>query len=160
MLAGAGGSGEREFGVSGDRAADAFVGPDDGQDQDDGLVQGAAPGVAVGVRGPGGAAVVGAGGAELAEGDGVAAGFGEEVAAVAEHVRPGPEPGAELPGGGDQPPVVGGAAQPVEVGLAAYPVRGQAGGGQGLGGVLGDVVGDGLAVQRPGRCRAGRDRGG
>ena len=75
----------------GDGAADAFVGPDDGQDQDDGLVQGAAPGVAVGVRGPGGAAVVGAGGAELAEGDGVAAGFGQEVAAVAEHVRPGPD---------------------------------------------------------------------
>jgi hypothetical protein len=71
MLAGAGGSGEGEFGVGGEGAAGAFVGPDDGQDQDDGLVQGAAPGVAVGVRGAGGAAVVGAGGAELAEGDGV-----------------------------------------------------------------------------------------
>ena len=31
---------------------------------------------------------------ELAEGDGVAAGFGQEVAAVAEHVRPGPAAGA------------------------------------------------------------------
>ena len=93
MLAGAGGSGEREFGVGGEGAAGAFVGPDDGQDQDDGLVQGAAPGVAVGVRGASGAAVVGAGLAELAEGDGVAAGFGEEVAAVAEHVRPGPVAG-------------------------------------------------------------------
>ena len=53
-----------------------------------------------------GAAVVGAGGAELAEGDRVAAGFGEEVAAVAEHVRPLPSRGspsrpcAELPRGG------------------------------------------------------------
>ena len=34
----------------------------------------------------------GAGAAELAEGDGVAAGFGEEVAAVAERVRPLPQP--------------------------------------------------------------------
>jgi hypothetical protein len=32
--------------------------------------------------------VVGAGAAELAEGDGVAAGFGEEVAAIAEHLCP------------------------------------------------------------------------
>src|ERR1043166_6669914 len=88
VLAGAGGGGEREFGVSGEGGADAVVGPDGGQDQDDGLVQGSAPGVAVSVRGAQGAAVVRAGGAELAEGDGVAAGFGEEVAAVAEHVRP------------------------------------------------------------------------
>ena len=34
----------------------------------------------------------GAGAAELGEGDGVAAGFGEEVPAVAEHVRPLPQP--------------------------------------------------------------------
>jgi hypothetical protein len=39
-----------------------------------------------------GAAVVGAGFAELAEGDVVAVRFGQEVTAVAEHVRPGPEP--------------------------------------------------------------------
>jgi hypothetical protein len=68
--------------------------------------------------------VVGAGFAELAEGDGVAAGFGQEVAAVAEHVRPGLAAGggpgaAELPGGGDHPAIVGGAAQVPEVGLAA-----------------------------------------
>ena len=56
-----------------DGAADAFIGPDDGHDQDDGLVQGAAPGVAASVRGPGRAAVVGAGLAELTEGNGVAA---------------------------------------------------------------------------------------
>jgi len=73
MLACAGSGGEGEFGVGGDGAAGAFVGPDDGQDQDDGLVQRSAPGVAVGIRGAGGAAVFGAGGAELAEGDGVAA---------------------------------------------------------------------------------------
>src|SRR5690242_12781775 len=106
MLASAGGSGCGQLSAGrGGGVADAFVGPDDGQDQDDGLVQGATPGVAVGVRGTGGAAVVGAGGAQLAEGDGVAAGFGEEVTAVAEHVRPGPASGAELPGSGDQPPV-------------------------------------------------------
>ena len=67
VLAGAGGGGEREFGVSGDGAADAVVGPDNGQDQDDGFVQGAAPGVAVGVRRASGAAVLGAGGAELGD---------------------------------------------------------------------------------------------
>ena len=53
---------------------------------------GPAPRVAFAVGVALGAAVVGAGLAELAEGDGVAAGFGEEVAAVAEHVGPGPEP--------------------------------------------------------------------
>ena len=131
------------------RAADPGVGPGGAEDQDDGFIKRAVPGVTVGVRGPGGAAVVGACGAELAEGDGVAAGFGQEVAAVAEHVRPGPEPGgvagaAELPGGGDQRPVVGRAAKLVDVGLAADAQAGQAGGGEGLGGVLGDVVGDGL----------------
>ena len=35
-----------------------------------------------------GSAVLEAGAAELAEGDGVSAGLGEEMAAVAEHVRP------------------------------------------------------------------------
>src|SRR5262249_13307540 len=117
VLAGAGCGGEREFGVSGDGAADAVGGPDGGQDPDDGVVQGAVPGVAVGVRGAQGAAVVGAGRAELAEGDGIAAGFGQGMPAVAEHVRPGPVPVAELPGGGDHAPVVGRAAQPVDVGF-------------------------------------------
>jgi hypothetical protein len=37
--------------------------------------------------------VLGTGAAELAEGDGVAAGFGEEVAAVPEHVCPFAEAG-------------------------------------------------------------------
>ena len=129
------------------------VGPDGGQDQDGGFIQCPAPGIAVAAGRPGGAAVVGASFAELAEGNGVAAGFGQEVPAVAEHVRPGPATGsgpgaAELPGGGDEPPVVGGAAQVLDVTVLAEPLGGQAGGGEGLGGVLGDVVGDGLAVQR------------
>src|SRR5262245_13117865 len=62
------------------------------EDHDDGLVEGTTPGVAFTVRMTLGAAVVGASFAELAEGDRVAAGFGQEVAAVAEHVRPLPEP--------------------------------------------------------------------
>ena len=48
------------------------------------------------------------------EGDRVAAGFGQEVAAVAEHVRPLAEPWlagylplTQIPGGGDHGPVVG-----------------------------------------------------
>ena len=101
------------------------------------------------------AAVVGAGFAELAEGDGVRVGFGQEVAAVAEHVRPLPEPrvtglasAAELPGGGDHLLVVGGAAQVLDVDQVPQPLGGDAGGGQGLGGVLGDVVRHRLVVQR------------
>ena len=95
--------------------------------------------------------VVGAGGAELSEGDGVAAGLGQEVAAVAEHVRPLPGPGggrglgaAELPGTGDHLLVVAGAVDAVQVGQGAQGPGGDAGGVQGVGGVLGDVVGHGL----------------
>jgi hypothetical protein len=58
-------------------------------DQDDGFVDGPSPGVAFAAGVAFGAPVVGAGLAELAEGDGVAAGFGQEVAAVAKHVRTG-----------------------------------------------------------------------
>src|SRR5262245_57378306 len=103
VLACAGGGGEREMGGGGGGVAGSGVGPG-GDDQDDGFVEGAAPGVAFAAGVAFGAAVLGAGAAELAEGDGVAAGFGEEVATVAEHVRPGPEPrlagaalAAELP---------------------------------------------------------------
>jgi len=57
-------------------------------------------------------AMFGAGAAQLAEGYGVAAGFGEEVAAVAEGMGPFAQPGpgrgelpsAEFPGGGDHGP--------------------------------------------------------
>ena len=76
----------------------------------------------------------GAGAADLAEGDGVAAGFGEEVAAVAEHVRPQPQPriarglrGAELPRGGDHALVVGGAAQRADRGGVRIRVSGRPG---------------------------------
>ena len=58
------------------------------EEQHGGFVYLAAPGVELAVWVALGAAVFGAGGAELAEGDGEAAGFGEEVAAVAEAVRP------------------------------------------------------------------------
>jgi hypothetical protein len=99
--------------------------------------------------GAGLAAVVAAGLAELAEGDGVATGFGEEVPAVTEHVYPGPEPravlvAAELPSGGDHLAVVRGAAQGLDLAQAPQPVGGDAGGGEGLG----DVLGDGLPVER------------
>ena len=137
VLAGTGSGSEREFSVSGGGVAGSGVGPGP-QDQDDGFVHGSSPGS----RSPPGwfcAPVVGAGFAELAEGDRVAAGFGQEVAAVAEHVRPGPEPflpgralAAELPGGGDHPLVVGRAAQVLDVDLVPQPLGGQAGCGQGL----------------------------
>src|SRR5215472_16566888 len=155
VLACAGGGGERELDVSGVAGvAGSGVGPG-ADDQGDGFVDGQSPGVPFAAGVAFGATVVGAGAAELAEGDRVAAGFGQEVAAITEHVRPGPEPclpgaalAAELPGGGDHPLVVGLAAQVLDVGLVLQPVRGQTGDGQGLGGVLGDVVGDGLVVQR------------
>src|SRR5262249_53923880 len=57
-----------------------------GEHQDHVLVEGAAPGVEFAVRPALALAVLGAGAAELAEGDRVAPGFGQEVAAVAEHV--------------------------------------------------------------------------
>jgi len=153
MLAGAGGGSSGQLSAECCRGvAGSGVGPGL-QDEDLGVIERSAPRVAVALGMPLLAAVVGAGFAELAEGDGVAAGFGQEVAAVAEHVRPGPAPGSgpggtELPGGGDHPPVVGRAAQVAEVAIAAEPLGGQAGRGEGFGGVLGDVVRDGLAVQR------------
>ena len=81
MFAGAGGCGESEvgFGLGGVVGAGALPGADD---QDDGVVERAAPGVGFAVGVTLGAAVVAAGGAELAEGDGVAAALGEEVAVM------------------------------------------------------------------------------
>src|ERR1035438_8180703 len=96
------GRGEGERGAGPGGVAGAVVGPG-GEDQDDALLEGAAPGVAFAVGVALGAAVLGAGGAELAEGDGVAAGFGEEVAAVAEHVRPFAQPGRGQAGGEPAP---------------------------------------------------------
>src|SRR5262245_14530352 len=113
--------------------AGSGVGPG-GQDQDDGVIEWPAPGVAFAAWVALGAAVAGAGGAKLAEGDRVAAGFGQEVAAVAEHVRPLPEPcvagclpRAQVPGGGDHGPVVARAAQAGDLGCVPDPGVGHAG---------------------------------
>src|SRR6266568_3592135 len=121
MSAGACCGGECQLCVGGGCVAGSGVAPGR-QDQDDGVVEGSAPGVALAVRVTLAAAMFGASGAELAEGDGIAAGLGEEVAAVAEHVRPLAQPGpgrgepaaAELPGGGDHLGVVTRAAQDLQ----------------------------------------------
>ena len=96
MLPSSGGTGEGQFGPSGSGVTAPVVGPC-GQDQDRGFLERATPGVVFAMRVALLAAVFSTGAAELAEGDRVAAGFGKEVAAVAEHVRPLAEPG---PGGG------------------------------------------------------------
>lgn len=70
--------GERELGGGGDAVAGSGVGPGV-QDQDDGVVEGAAPGVAFPGRVVLSAGVVLAVAAQPREGGGVAAGFGEEV---------------------------------------------------------------------------------
>src|SRR5215472_6413321 len=109
MLAGTGGGGERELGA-GSGAAAACVGPGL-EDQDHGLIERAAPRVAFAAWVPLGFAVFGAVAAQAAEGGGVAARFGQEVAAVAEHVRPLAQPGpardelavVDFPGGTAQP---------------------------------------------------------
>jgi len=90
-------------------------------------------------------AVFGAGVAELAEGDRVAAGFREDVAAVAEGVCPFAQPGAgraefpspEFPGGGDHGPVVAVASQSGDVLGGPQRAVGQPWGVESLGGVFG-----------------------
>ena len=64
---------------------------------------------------------------------------------------------AEPPRGGDHPPVVGVAAQRLEVEPGADGPVGDAGGVEGFGGVLGDVVRHGLDRQRA--AGAGQVRG-
>ena len=157
VLTSASSRGEREFSISissGGGVAGSGVGPGP-DDQDDGFVQGAAPGVTFTIWVVLLTAVLGTGLAKLAEGDGVAAGFGEEVAAVAEHVCSLPEPGvtglafaAELPRGDDHLPVVGRAAKAGDLDRVPDTGVGQPWSGEGLGGVLGDVVRDGLTVER------------
>src|SRR5215469_18315693 len=118
VVASACGGGEGEFGGGGGGVTGAVVGPGF-DDEHDGVVDRAAPGITFAVRVMLASTVFGAGAAELAEGDGVAAGFGEEVAAVAEGVCPFAQPGpgggefpaAEFPRGGDHVPVVAVAAQ-------------------------------------------------
>ena len=86
------GRGERERGsVALGRVAGSGVGPGV-EDQDDGVIEWAAPGVVFAAGVAVGAAVVLAVAAQASEGGGVAAGFGEEVASVAEHVRPFAQP--------------------------------------------------------------------
>ena len=83
------------------------------------------------------------------EGDRVAAGFGQEVAAVAEHVRPAAQRlevrvgvGAEFPAGADEPALVGGGCRVVADGVRGDPDGGEPGWLGGLGGVFGEVSGD------------------
>ena len=104
VVAGPGGGGQGQEGVAG--GAPAHPVPLQAGDGDDG---GLAV-VAVLWEWPLAAAVVGAGLAQGSEGGGVAAGFGGEVAAVAEHVSPPAERlkvggvmAAEVPGGADEP---------------------------------------------------------
>ena len=87
VFAGLRGGGECQLAFGGGGVAGAGVVPGS-DEQDRAFVEVAAPGVFLAVRVALGAAVGDAGLAQLAEGDRVAAGFGEEVAAVAEHVGP------------------------------------------------------------------------
>ena len=142
-----GGGGGGELRAGGGGVAGSGVGPG-GDDEDQGVIDGAAPRVAFTVGVVLSAAVRAAGSTQGAEGDGVAAGFCQEVAAAAEHVRPAAEPriagrvlAAELPGGGDHPLEMRGTAQGAQVKVGADARIGQAGHGQRFGGVLGDVVG-------------------
>ena len=104
------------------------------------------------------AAVGDAGLAEGGEGDGVAAGFGEEVAAEAEHVRPAAQGAvggfaahpalgvADVPAGVDEPFGVGSGRVRVQAeGVGGDAGGGVAGGLGAFGGVLGEVAGDGQA---------------
>ena len=77
----------------------------------------------------------------------VGAGFGEEVAAEAEHVCPAAQAApvvcAECPAGVDEPFGVGAVGVGVQVdGVGGEPPGGVAGGLGGFGGVLGQVAGD------------------
>jgi hypothetical protein len=126
-------------------------------------VEGTTPRVAFPVRVALRAAVAGTFATEIPEGDGVPAGFGQEVAAVAKHVRPQAEPRfagylpcTQLPRGGDHLPVVTGAAKAGDLDSVPDTDVGQARHGESLGGVLGDIVRDSLAVER---LAAADDRG-
>src|SRR5579859_6975376 len=87
VLAGTRGCSERKRGPGSGGVAGAFVGPLS-KYQDHGLIEGTAPGVAFAVWVSELSTVLLAFAAQVAECGGVAAGFGEEVPAVAEGVRP------------------------------------------------------------------------
>ena len=102
-----------------------------------------------------------AGLAEGGEGDGVAAGFGEEVAAEAEHVRPAAQGCvgdlaahaavgvADVPAGIDETLGVGSGGVGVEVEAGGGDAGGDVAAGFGaFGGVLGEVAGDSRAGDR------------
>ena len=143
------GGGVGEQGVAAGCPSGSGVG--EGADDEGGFVVGVVGGADGSVFGSGvvAAPVDDAGLAEVAEADGVAAGFGEEVAAEAEHVGPAAQAGvvgvvAEAPAGGDEPFGVGAFG----VGVQVDGVGGEAGGGVpgglgAFGGVFGEVAGDG-----------------
>src|SRR5205823_2425905 len=94
--------------VTGGLPAGSGVG--EGPDDEDGFLVGVVGGADRSVVGSGvlAAPVGDAGLAQVGEADGVAAGFGQEVAAEAEHVRPAAQAevagfGADAPAGGDEP---------------------------------------------------------
>ena len=119
-FAGLVGGGVGEQGVAAGFPAGSGVG--EGADDEDGFVVGVVGGADGAVFGSGvlAAPVADAGLAQVAEPDGVAAGFGQEVAAEAEHVRPAPQAGvagvgAEGPAGVDEPFGVGALGVGVQV---------------------------------------------
>lgn len=85
VLASACSGGEGEFGTSGRAITSPVISPG-GKDQHGRFIERPSPRVVLAVGVALLAAVLGAGTAQLAEGNRVAAGFGEEVAAVTEHV--------------------------------------------------------------------------
>src|SRR6266508_5326080 len=139
-LAGEGGAGVGEEGVTGGVPAGSGVGE---QVDHDGGLFGVFGGEGAGL----GAAPDDAPVAQEAEGDRVAAAFGEEVSAEAEHVCPAAQraPGggpAEGPAGVDEPFYMCALGVCVEVdGIDVQPAAGVAGGLGGFGGVLGQVPG-------------------
>ncbi len=148
-FAGLVGGGVGEQGVAAGFPAGSGVG--EGADDQDGFLVGVVGGADGSVLGAGvlAAPVGDAGLAQVAEPEGVAAGFGQEVAAEAEHVGPAAQAGvarvsAEGPAGVDEPFGVGA----VRAGVQVEGVSGDAGGGVAgdlgaLGGVFGEVAGDG-----------------
>src|SRR5690349_20445200 len=151
VVAGASGRGECEVGGGGGGVPGAVISPVL-EDKHGGVVDRAAPGVVFAVWVVLALAVFGSGVAELPEGDRVAAGFSEEVAAVAESMCPFAQPGpgwgefsaAEFPGGGDHRPVVAVAPECGDVLGGPQRLLGQTRGVEGFGGVFGDVVPDRL----------------
>src|SRR6185437_4414887 len=143
------GCGVCEQGVAAGFPSGSGVG--EGADDQGGFVVGVVGGADGAVFGSGvlAAAVGDAGLAQVAEADGVAAGFGEEVAAEAEHVGPAAQADvagvlADPPAGVDETLGVGAAGVGVQVDRVGGDAGGGVTGGLGsLGGVFGEVARDG-----------------